>query len=410
MKKMNKFIKSFLGLTAVTAAMVSMVACSGGPKVSKQETFQNKTGIIGVFRQAAFYCSDIAPQYMNLGQSKILVKPSWSSEQDNLFVSEMKPGVATLYSYEYTCNNDETSLVLDTADNGKKAFPVSVKIPESGFCKIVISFLENDNLFSHNDDVLSEQFMQNEVALKYSDVPYCEVIDTKGGTVSFVNQDSLNQALYADAMKAAKEPTEESVYPLVALDGRSKLAQTSGDNSQVVLVTWHNDPDKYRDGSVMKAGEVVWAFADKEFLKWFKDNEGKVTNWSLRLKQLFGKSPDFDAGYFTVFWANIKDVYRPAYVPDVGDISMATSFSSEFEEDQNEGAVWFKNWFKETSAAADGENGFLWSRLGYTYDWGNAEGNKYGLTEFIVRDGAEMEVKFTRRTKGFLNWIKDRKF
>lgn len=407
---MNKFMKTALVSAAVVAAGSALVACAGGNKMNKPETFQNKTGVIGVFRQAAFYCTDIAPQYMTLGDSNILVKPSWSSEQDNMFFSEMKPGLATLYSYEYTCGNEENKLVLDTADNGKKAFPVSVKIPDNGFCKIVISFLENDNLFSYNGDLLSEQFMQNEVALKYGDVPFCEVIDTKGNTVSFMDKDSLNQANYATALQESRNLTAENAYPLVALDGRG-LAQTSGDNSQVVLVTWHNDPDKFRDGSMVKlSGETLWAFTDKEFLKWFKENEDKVTNWNLRLKQLFGKSPDYDAGYFTVYWANIKDVFRPAYIPEVGDIVMNGAFSASFEEDTTDNAIWFKNWFQETEHQAKArEGGFLWTRLGYTYDWGRTDGSKYGLSEFIVKDGAELEVKFTRSTKGFLNWIKDRK-
>ncbi|PWJ68123.1 MULTISPECIES: hypothetical protein [unclassified Fibrobacter] len=408
---MNKFMKTALVSAAVVAAGSALVACASGNKMNKPETFQNKTGVIGVFRQAAFYCSDIAPQYMTLGDSKILVKPSWSSEQDNLFFSEMKPGIATLYSYEYTCSNEETKLVLDTADNGKKAFPVSVKVPESGFCKIVISFLENDNLFNHDDDMLSEQFMQNEVALKYSDVPYCDVIDTKGNVVSFMDRDSLNRANYETALAASRSLTAEDAYPLVALDGRG-LAQTSGDNSQVVLVTWHNDPDKYRDGATIKLdGETLWAFADKEFLKWFQENSDKVTNWNLRLKQLFGKAPNYDAGYFTVYWANVKDVFRPAYVPETGDVVMNGAFSSSFEEDTSDNAMWFKNWFQETEHQAKArEGGFMWTRLGYTYDWGRTDGGKYGLTEFIVKDGAEIEVKFTRSTKGFLNWIKDRKF
>lgn len=408
---MNKFVKTALVSAAVVAASSALVACARGNQMNKPETFQNKTGVIGVFRQAAFYCSDIAPQYMTLGESKILVKPSWSNEQDNLFYSEMKPGIATLYSYEYTCSNEESKLVLDTADNGKKAFPVSVKIPESGFCKIVISFLENDKLFNHDDDLLSEQFMQNEVALKYGDVPYCDVIDTKGNTVSFMDRDSLNRANYETALEASRNLTAEDAYPLVALDGRG-LAQTSGDNSQVVLVTWHNDANKYTDNSTVKLdGETLWAFADKEFLKWFQENNDKVTNWNLRLKQLFGKSPDFDAGYFTVYWANVKDVFRPAYVPETGDVMMNAAFSSSFEEDTSDNAMWFKNWFQETEHKAKSrDGGFMWTRLGYTYDWGRTDGGKYGLTEFIVRDGAEIEVKFTRGTKGFLNWIKDRKF
>ena len=386
-----------------------MAGCAGGPKVSKPETFQNKTGVIGVFRQAAFYCSDIAPHYMTLGSARTLVKPSWSSEQDNLFVTELKPGLATLQSYEYTCNNEEINLKLKTEDAGKKAFPVAVQVPETGFCKIVISFLENDNLFSHNDDLLSEQFMQNEVALNIGEVPYCDVIDTRGNTVSFVNKDSLNHTLYAKALQDSKNLTAENAYPLVTLDGKSDKAQTSGDNSQAVLVTWHNDPGKFRDGATVKTDEVVWAFSDKEFLKWYQDNAGKVGNWNLRLKQLFGKSPDFEAGYFTVYWVNVKDVFRPAYVPEVGDVVMNAAFSGSLEEDRSENAMWFKKWFRETGTAMNREGKSIWTRLGYTYDWADND-TKYGLTEFIVKEGAELEVKFTRSTKAFLNWIKDRKF
>lgn len=405
---MNKFIKTAFVSTAVIAAGTALVACAGSGKFNKPETFQNKTGVIGVFRQAAFYCEDKMPQYMTLGSSKVEVKSAWSEEQDNLFVGEMKPGNATLYSYEYTCGDDENKLVLDTADNGKKAFPVAVKVPEQGFCKIVISFLENDNLFSHNDALLREHFENNKVALNYDDVPYCDVIDTKGKTVSFVNRDSLNEVRFTEAMNKVSSLAEDDIYPLVTLDGKSDLAFLSGDNSQVLLIAMHNNPDKYKDNEVMSTGDdVLWAYTDKEFLKWFKENREKVTQWDNRLKQLLGKAPNSEDAYFTVFWANVKDVFRPAYNPDVANETMSLEMPGEFENISEENVAWFKNWFDETKAKASGENGFPWTRLGYTYDWGNPD-SKYGLSEFIVRDGAEIEVKFTRGTKGFLNWLKDR--
>jgi hypothetical protein len=34
--------------------------------------------------------------------------------------------------------------------------------------------------------------------------------------------------------------------------------------------------------------------------------------------------------------------------------------------------------------------------------------SKYGLSEFIVKEGAEIEVKFTRKNRAFLTWMKDR--
>lgn len=401
--------KTLLNLSISLAFSLSALAgCSKGLNPDDPNVYRNKTGIIGVFRQAAFYCENIEPQYMTLGQQKIMVKSGWSSEQDNLFISEMKPGLAPLYSYEYRCGEDGNKLVLDTTDNGKKAFPYAVKIPDKGFCKIVISFLENDNLFSHNDELLIEYFKKNEVSEGFHNIPYCEVIDTKGNSVSFMDRDSLNRAQYEAALKNAQKLTSDDIYPLVSIDGNSDLATLSGDNSQVVLVTWHNTPDAFKDGeNVEHTDKVIWAFTDKEFLKWFSENHEKVDNWELRLKQLFGMSPETNYSYFTVFWADVKDVFRPAFYPEINSTIMNTTFSNSLEEDTSENAMWFKNWFDETRGRAYGKDGFPWTRLGYTYDWGNPE-KKYGLSEFIVKEGSRIEVKFTRNNKAFLSWIKDR--
>lgn len=402
--------KTLLKLSvSIAIFMAALTGCSKGLKPSDPDVYRNKTGIIGVFRQSAFYCENVMPQYMTLGPQKIMVKSGWSNEQDNLFISEMKPGIAPLYSYEYSCGDDETRLKLDTTDNGKKAFPYAVKIPDQGFCKIVISFLDNDNLFSHNDALLKEYFERNEVAAGYPNIPYCDVIDTKGNVVTFMDRDSLNRELYAEAIKKAKNLTADDIYPLVSIEGSSDMASLSGDNSQVILVTWHNAPDDFKDGqTISHTDKVLWAFTDKEFLSWFRENHEKVDNWDLRLKQLIGMSPETNNNYFTVFWANVSDVFRPAYYPEINSGLMNTTFSSSFEEDMSENAMWFKNWFDKTSATIySRDGGHPWTRLGYTYDWGNPD-RKYGLSEFIVKEGAPIEVKFTRNNKAFLKWIKDR--
>ncbi|MCQ2124769.1 MAG: hypothetical protein MJZ25_11340 [Fibrobacter sp.] len=408
---MNKFMKTALVSAAVVAAGSALVACATQNLVVKNlENFQNKTGVIGVFRQPAFYCEDNIAHYVKLGDSTIVVKPGFSKEQDNLFYSPMQPGTAMLYSYEYTCAGEETKLTLDTSDNGKRAFPVAVKIPEQGFCKIVISFLENDKLFYHDEDLLVDHFERNQVAISANSIPYCDVIDTKGNTVSFVNKDSLNMAKYEAAVKAAANLTSDDIEPLVSIGPHADYAAMSGDNTQVILVAWHNDPDKFKDGEMVTLkDEVLWAYTDKEFVKWYNENFDKVKNWNLRLKQLLGKSPEFPATHFTVFWAEVKDLYRPANIPDVASSMMSAEFTENFESDDAEKAKWFKNWFDETKAKAyAGEGGFPWTRLGYTYDWGRTDGGKYGLSEFIVREGAQIDVKFTRGTKAFINWLNDR--
>ena len=396
-------------LLTLTFSLAALVGCTKGLKPNDPDVYRTKTGIIGVFRQSAFYCENVMPQYITLGAQKVIVKPGWSNEQDNLFISEMKPGIAPLYSYEYACGEDETKLKLDTADNGKKPFPYAVKIPDQGFCKIVISFLENDNLFSHNDDLLSEYFEKNEVAAGYPNIPYCDVIDTKGSIVTFMNRDSLYREQYNAAREKAKNLGAEDIQPLVTIGEGSDLASLSGDNTQVVLVTWHNDGERFKDGEIthLKDDEVLWSFTDKEFLKWFRENHDKVDNWDIRLKQLLGKSPDTDNRYFTVFWVRVTDVFRPAFFPEINTDMMNTAFTNTLEEDTSENAMWFKNWFDKTNATAYRKDGFPWTRLGYTYDWGNPD-SKYGLSEFIVKEGAEIEVKFTRKNRAFLTWMKDR--
>lgn len=396
-------------LLTLTFSLAALVGCTKGLKPNDPDVYRTKTGIIGVFRQSAFYCENVMPQYITLGAQKVIVKPGWSNEQDNLFISEMKPGIAPLYSYEYACGEDETKLKLDTADNGKKPFPYAVKIPDQGFCKIVISFLENDNLFSHNDNLLSEYFEKNEVAAGYPNIPYCDVIDTKGSVVTFMNRDSLYREQYNAAREKAKNLGPEDIQPLVTIGEGTDMASMSGDNTQVVLVAWHNDGDRFKDGEIthLKDGEVLWTFTDKEFLKWFRENHDKVDNWDIRLKQLLGKSPDTDNRYFTVFWVRVTDVFRPAFFPEINTDMMNTAFTNTLEEDTSENAMWFKNWFDKTNATAYRKDGFPWTRLGYTYDWGNPD-SKYGLSEFIVKEGAEIEVKFTRKNRAFLTWMKDR--
>ncbi|SMP41685.1 hypothetical protein [Fibrobacter sp. UWB10] len=396
-------------LLSLSISALALFGCTKGLKPNDPDVYKTKTGIIGVFRQSAFYCENVMPQYITLGAQKVIVKPGWSNEQDNLFISEMKPGIAPLYSYEYSCGEDETKLKLDTTDNGKKPFPYAVKIPDQGFCKIVISFLENDNLFSHNDDLLSEYFEKNEVAAGYPNIPYCDVIDTKGSVVTFMNRDSLYREQYNAAREKAKNLGAEDIQPLVTIGEGSDLASLSGDNTQVVLVTWHNDGERFKDGEIthLKDDEVLWSFTDKEFLKWFRENHDKVDNWDIRLKQLLGKSPDTDNRYFTVFWVRVTDVFRPAFFPEINTDMMNTAFTNTLEEDTSENAMWFKNWFDKTNASAYRKDGFPWTRLGYTYDWGNPD-SKYGLSEFIVKEGAEIEVKFTRKNRAFLTWMKDR--
>lgn len=156
----------YLKPLGILSACVLMTSCAKSLSVSKKETFEQKSGIIGVFRQPVGFCSGGYQQQIKLGGEKIIVKPTWTSEQDNLFSAYIQPGNADLESYRYSCGFTETTL--------KPIEKHGVVIPQNGFCKIVISFLNNDELFSKNEVLLFNHFKKEEVAKDLEEIPYCE--------------------------------------------------------------------------------------------------------------------------------------------------------------------------------------------------------------------------------------------
>jgi hypothetical protein len=396
-----------LGMGAIALALFGC-AFTRGENVSKAENFKGKTGIIGVFRQPAYYCGEGIPHTIMLGGTSIIVKSAFSTEQENVFFSEMKPGIATLTEYKYNCGEDEKRMVLDTTSAGSDRFQTSLVIPEKGFCKVVISFLEGDTLFSYNNDILKEQFAKAEVAVNTDSIPFCEIRDNKGEVVSMASRDSILDAKFDAAVKDASEALEEEKFTVVTLDEFSDKVSWNADKTQLLVVTLTSNPDSYKEGETVKSDSVVWVVNEKELLMWFQDHKDGVRDWDLRFKQLFGEPRTSNVSHMAFLWVSPNDLMRPAYVPDVKAYDMRTSFEGN-DADNTERMMWFKNWFDARAAKSyEGPNARPWTRLGYTYDWGS-DSDKYGLTEFIVVPGANMEVRFTRNLKFVANWMKDRK-
>ena len=60
-------------ILAISLSVAALLAgCSKGLKPSNPDIYKNKTGIIGVFRQSAFYCENVMPQYMTLDRKSVV--------------------------------------------------------------------------------------------------------------------------------------------------------------------------------------------------------------------------------------------------------------------------------------------------------------------------------------------------
>lgn len=226
------------------------------------------------------------------------------------------------------------------------------------------------------------------------------------GAVSLINgtdkssSGSQNlQTLYASAIKDAAFAEPEEILPLVSLTRDDPLVTWDEDGERVLLCTWHNDPESYPSGETVTLDQdAVWTFTPDELAQRYKAESGHVSDWDLRLKQLIGLPPDSEYSAFTTFWADPADICRPACQTDPANGEMQTAL------DRNSVPESYAAWFNENILYSYFYDAYPWTRLGYTYDWAD-NGSEYGLSEFLVRQGAKVEVVDTRTTEAFLEQL-----
>jgi len=168
--------------------------------------------------------------------------------------------------------------------------------------------------------------------------------------------------------------------------------------SRVMLITW-TSWDGYNDkiGEPMTVNREIWTVTPKEF-KDFCKQHCSLTGGSLvlRLEQLYGLPPHSGKKWFVEIWANLDDVFRPSPDPDINDHEAELDFPKWV-------GTQYRNWFNDLKSKSYGENSYPWTRLGYTYDWGNLK-SEVGLSEFIIRDGSTIKIHSVTDT---LNYCKN---
>ena len=205
--------------------------------------------------------------------------------------------------------------------------------------------------------------------------------------------------LYSISVEDAKEAEENEIMPLVTLTKDSEMVTWSEDGGKVLLLSWHKYPESYKYGEsfVCEYGDI-WTFTDKEIISWYGENSYGVTDWELRLEQLIGLPTISEYTHVSAFWTDIEEVIRPCYQLDV-----TKQMSAELLDGSALGA--YKPWFDDNAEYSYAEDTpYPWTRLGYTYDWAD-NGNEYGLTEFLILEGSEIEVDWTKTTDEFINWL-----
>lgn len=202
------------------------------------------------------------------------------------------------------------------------------------------------------------------------------------------------QRVYQIAVKDAANPQEDEIYnnlwPIIP-DNSDLIWREVDGNQQVLMVTW-TSWDGYDDkvGETMQLSREVWTTAVPELKKFASQVNLSQKNFTLRLEQYLGLPPHNGKTKFVQMWVKPQDLFRPCADPEISDTNCDLEFPSTVDP-------LHKEWVNKKILTSYGDNGYPWTRLGYTYDWGNV-GTEFGASEFVVRAGAEVEIDSVMNT------------
>ena len=206
------------------------------------------------------------------------------------------------------------------------------------------------------------------------------------------NHARTDEQLYRAAVLDALTIEDGEILPVVTITAESNMV--TWQHGKVLLLTINRHPERYTSGMIITLPDEVWTFTDRELAAWYAVHKNGVTDWPRRFKQLIGVPPDGVYTHVTAMWVMPDDIIRPAYNVDIASPVMFTTLPKETSEE-------YKVWFNSNIIWSYFDSAYPWTRLGYTYDW--SEGSpEYGLSEFLVRRNARVEVLYTDTISEFI--------
>ncbi len=196
------------------------------------------------------------------------------------------------------------------------------------------------------------------------------------------------QRAYQIAVEDAANPQEDEIdnnlWPITP-DNPDLIWREVDGKPQVLMVTW-TSWNGYDDkvGEKMPLSREVWTTPGLQLQRFASQLNLSEENLTLRLEQYLGLPYHDGKTKFVQMWVEPKDLFRPCPDPEISDTYCGLEFPSTVEPLHQE-------WVNEKILTSYGENGYPWTRLGYTYDWGNIA-TETGGSEFVVRAGAEVEI------------------
>lgn len=199
--------------------------------------------------------------------------------------------------------------------------------------------------------------------------------------------------LYGEAARDAErvEPAEVVTDLPVIARGRAELVWRAAGGSLLGTV-WIERAGRFSEGRTITLEEDLWIVPAPRLRDFCRRIDTGKTELRLRLEQLLGLPPQAGRGRdFVQVWVDPIDLFRPCPDPEITDDHCDVHAPLGDEH---------RAWFEEQEARGRTPDGRLWTRLGYTYDWGDPY-TEVGLPELVVPAGSVVEVEGVVGTKEF---------
>lgn len=230
----------------------------------------------------------------------------------------------------------------------------------------------------------------------------CFAVVFSAGTAFSVSDEEL-QKMYQAAIDDARIAEPSEVYPYLTPVVESNANITwNGEpgNKKIVVTTWttwdgydkligktvnvNSLPSSFetpgKDVSPFgqyKVTRDIWVTVVPELKNFIRKQHISFDDLSLRCEQLIGLQPKGGRTRFVEFLVDPKDIFRPSPDPEITDTVAGIDFPADVSESH-------KAWINTTKSVIYDSWKFPWTRLGYTYDWGNPVPPHVGLSEYII--------------------------
>jgi len=200
-------------------------------------------------------------------------------------------------------------------------------------------------------------------------------------------------AAVEDAMIAKESEVSSNLTPITR-DNRNLIWQGEGENASVLVVAWTKYPNSYPVGqNVTTSWGYTWVTVVPEIQTFFKNNVPADSNYSLRTAQLLGLPASNPSTYFVELWVKPDQLFRPSPDNEITDTTASLTFPANVTAE-------YRDWFNSNIISSYYPLKYPWTRLGYTYDWGDS--TPVGLSEFVIVQNATVTVKSVTSTVDYL--------